>query len=169
MIVFLVGYMGCGKSTLGRELAREMGCEFFDTDDIIEKQEGVNISDIFAQKGENSFRDMERKVIETLSEKKNAIVSTGGGLPCFRENMDLMNKIGFTIYIDVPIDILVSRIAKTGAKRPLVAQKSNAEISEFVLKSIAEREPFYAKAKMKVSGRSLRASDIIQMLNIQNY
>lgn len=167
MIVFLVGYMGCGKSTLGRQMARDMGYEFLDTDEMLEKLEGATVSDIFARKGEKAFRVMEHDAIGSLEGKDKVVVSTGGGLPCFCDNMALMNEIGFTVYLDVPIDTLISRVEKTGAKRPLIAQKSDQELEEFVRASVLTREPFYKQAKMTVSGRSVRASDIIQLINIQ--
>lgn len=167
MIVFLVGYMGCGKSTLGRQMAQDMGCEFFDTDEMVEKEEGSAISDIFARKGEDAFRMMERKAIKSLEGRENAVVSTGGGLPCFGDNMAFLNKIGFTVYIDVPVNTLIDRIARTGSKRPLLAQKSGQELDAYVRESVLAREPFYKQAKMKVCGKSVRASDIIQLINIQ--
>lgn len=169
MIIFLVGYMGCGKSTLGRQMAREMGYEFLDTDELVEKAAGAEVSEIFARKGEAAFRAMERKAVESLKGKKNAVVSTGGGLPCFGDNMALLNELGFTVFLDVPIDTLVSRISKTGSKRPLVAQKSERELEAFVKESLSVREPFYKQATMTVSGRSVRASDIVQLINIKNY
>lgn len=167
MIVFLVGYMGCGKSTLGRQMAHEMGCAFLDTDEMLEKQEGMSVSEIFAEKGETAFRDMERKAVESLEGMEHAVVSTGGGLPCFGDNMTLMNKMGFTVYIDVPVEVLVGRIARTGAKRPLIAAKSGEELEAFVRDNVQAREPFYRQARMTVSGRSVRASDIIQLINIK--
>lgn len=169
MIVFLVGYMGCGKSTLGRQMAREMGCEFLDTDELVEQAEGADVSEIFARQGEAAFRTMERQAIESLRGKANAVVSTGGGLPCFGDNMELLNKLGFTVYLNVPVDTLVSRISKTGSKRPLIVQKSEDELVEFVKESLSVREPYYKQAMMTVSGRSVRASDIVQLINIKNY
>ena len=99
MLIFLVGYMGCGKSTLGREMARRLGYEFVDTDNFIEEQQGKKISAIFAEEGEDYFRKLEREAVKSLKGRDNVIVSTGGGLPCFNGNMELMNEMGFTVFI----------------------------------------------------------------------
>ena len=97
--LFLIGYMGCGKSTLGRRLARRLGAEFADTDALIERREGASVADVFRYEGEERFREVEREVLEQTLAGTAAVVSTGGGLPVWRDNMARMNAAGFTVYL----------------------------------------------------------------------
>ena len=166
MLIFLVGYMGCGKSTLGREMARKMGYEFVDTDNLIEEQQGKKISAIFAEQGEEYFRELEHEAVRSLAGMENAIVSTGGGLPCFNGNMDLMNEIGFTVFLKLDADTLMRRLSKTGNRRPLVADKTPEELRAFIEASLEHRERFYSQAKMTVTGNYIQVNDILQLMEL---
>lgn len=98
--LFLVGYMGCGKSTLGRKLARRLGVDFIDTDALVEEREGASVADVFRYEGEERFREAERRVLdEVIAGASFAVVSTGGGLPTWRDNMPCMNAVGHTVYL----------------------------------------------------------------------
>lgn len=166
MLIFLVGYMGCGKSTLGREMARRLGYEFVDTDNFIEEQQGKKISAIFAEEGENYFRKLEREAVKSLKGRDNVIVSTGGGLPCFNGNMELMNEMGFTVFIKLDPEMLVKRLSKTGSKRPLLAGKTPEELRAFIETNLGHREPFYSKAKMTVYGNYIQVDDILRLMEL---
>ena len=117
--LFLIGYMGCGKSTLGRRLARRLGAEFADTDALIERREGASVADVFRYEGEERFREVEREVLEQTLAGTAAVVSTGGGLPVWRDNMARMNAAGFTVYLRREAEQIARRLSPYGRqKRP---------------------------------------------------
>ncbi|MBP5419455.1 MAG: shikimate kinase [Bacteroidales bacterium] len=153
--VFLVGYMGSGKTTIGRYLAHDLGWSFIDMDDYFEQKHQCTIKEYFAQYGEDAFRDAEHAVVEELCSISNAVVATGGGAPCFFDNMDKMVAAGATIYISVEPEILAARLSKAKDKRPLIAEKTDEELLAYIKEKLAEREPFYRKAKLIVDGERL--------------
>ena len=146
--IILVGFMGSGKTTVGRQLAKKSGRKFLDLDQFIEEQEGKSITEIFESIGEKGFRELETQAIQKLESNANLVISTGGGLPCFNDNMSRLNDLGFTIFLDVPIKMIASRLAEATAKRPLLADKSASEILDFISLKMQERRPFYQQAKM---------------------
>lgn len=164
MLIFLVGYMGSGKSTLGRSVARKMMMKFCDMDSLIESREGKSVSEIFAEHGESYFRSVERAVLEGFSVADNLVIATGGGVPCFGDNMALMNKKGMTIYISVKAGILASRLANSKSSRPILANKSSEELKAFVEQMLSEREPFYREAAYIVEGDNIKPNDICSVL-----
>ncbi len=120
MLIFLIGYMGCGKSTIGRKLSKRLKWTLIDTDTKIEQREGVSIGEIFDREGELRFREMERECVEELvQDGRDVIVSTGGGLPIWADNMELLNRVGETIYISRTAENIASRLSVAGReKRP---------------------------------------------------
>lgn len=148
MKLFLIGYMGCGKSSLGRKVARRLGVRFVDTDSVIEEREGASISDIFQYEGEEYFRRLERSVIdEVADDTADVVVSTGGGLPVWKDNMETMNRVGTTVYIRRSAEQIASRLSPYGRqKRPKLRGLSDEEIVDFMTRNMAEREPYYARA-----------------------
>ncbi len=153
--VFLIGYMGCGKSTIGRYIAKDMGWRFIDMDDFVEKQIGCSISQFFADKGEDEFRKAEAQALKTLTSEHNAIIATGGGAPCHFDNIDVMRAAGLTIYIKVEPQVLAARLKDAKNQRPLLAGKSDDELLDFISSQLKNREPFYSKAEMSVDGDRL--------------
>ncbi len=153
--VFLIGYMGCGKSTIGRYIAKDMGWRFIDMDDFVEKQIGCSISQFFADKGEDEFRKAEAQALKTLASEHNAIIATGGGAPCHFDNIDVMRAAGLTIYIKVEPQVLAARLKDAKNQRPLLAGKSDDELLDFISSQLKNREPFYSKAEMSVDGDRL--------------
>jgi shikimate kinase len=152
MKIFLVGYMGCGKSTVGKELAHMLNFPFYDTDQIIEKTENNSISNIFQEQGEDAFRLKERKVlIEMLDRYPSGIFSTGGGMPCFLDNMKLMNKGGYTVFINCGVNLLYDRLGKS-KNRPVIKGKTEYELKKFISNHLLQRRPYYNLAKIKVMG-----------------
>ena len=153
--VFLVGYMGSGKSTIGKFLARDLGWQFIDMDDLFEQNAGCSISDFFAQHGQDAFRQAEADLLRQLASADKAVIATGGGAPCFHSNMEVMNNAGLTIYINVlPVD-LARRLAPAKAHRPILADKSDDELESFIAQQLQTRDPFYRQAKMTVDGERL--------------
>ena len=146
--VFLVGYMGVGKTTIGKLLSKELGVQFIDLDKYIESRYRKTVPDIFAEKGEEKFRMIEREMLREVASFQNVLISTGGGTPCFFDNMDLMNQHGVTVYIKASAKQLVSRLLASKGVRPIIQGKSPEELKDFVTTHLAEREEYYSKAKL---------------------
>lgn len=146
MKLFLIGMPGSGKSTTAREIADLKDIAFYDTDDLIQTKYQMSIPEIFRKSGEKEFRKFERIVLEEIILKDNFIVATGGGLPCFHDNMNKMNNAGITVYLKTSIDILVQRI-RLSFDRPLLLGKSDKELSDYLIKLSEYRKPFYLQAK----------------------
>ena len=148
MKIFLIGYMGCGKSSLGRKIAKAANMQFVDMDSMIEQKEGASVSDIFAYAGEEYFRRTERNLIEELAQSEDdMVISTGGGVPTWQDNMERMNSIGESFYLRRSAQQIASRLSPHGRqKRPKLRGLSDEELVEFMTRNMAEREPFYQKA-----------------------
>lgn len=146
MLIFLVGYMASGKTTLGLELAKSLSVPFIDIDEYIEKKEGKTISQIFEDKGETYFRRLEHDCLKEIILLSNAVVSTGGGLPCFNDNMKLINDAGISIYLEASVKELVDRLLLMGESRPLVRGKSREELYDYINKHLGERIKWYEMA-----------------------
>ncbi len=164
MLLFLVGYMGCGKSTIGRKLSAKIGCDMVDTDHLIEEREGLSIAEIFEKMGEAHFRELERDVLkELIAQGDSCIVSTGGGLPLFGDNMELMNTAGLTVYLHRTAENIASRLSSAGRqRRPKLRGLSDEELVEFMSKNIAERYPTYMKANCVVEAVPMSDDEILE-------
>lgn len=171
MLIFLVGYMGAGKSTGGQRLARRLRFPFYDTDRMLEKRAACSIAEIFAQQGEAAFRVMERDVIRGLIDAdraadrdadRNAVVSTGGGAPCHFDTMDRMRAAGVTIYLQLPVEKLVERLepSRKPSSRPLLSGVSKGALPALIAEHLAEREPFYTRASMIVDGQTFESERV---------
>ncbi|PSR11128.1 MAG: shikimate kinase [Bacteroidetes bacterium] len=147
--IFLVGFMGSGKSHVGKKLALHLGCPFSDLDHAIEMAAGATISTIFEQHGEAYFRLLERRALHDSSYAPAGVLATGGGTPCFFNNMDWMNKNGICIFLDADPAVLTERLWKGKFKRPLLKKLDQPELACYVHDKIAERRPFYEKAAVQ--------------------
>ena len=147
--IFLIGYMGAGKTTLGRALAKELGIQFIDLDSYIEKRLCKSVSQIFAENGEEGFRYIERRMLHEVGDFENVVISTGGGTPCFFDNIEYMNEHGTTVFLDVPVERLFIRLSIARKKRPLIMNKNDEELRSFIIEQLNKREPHYNKAKQK--------------------
>lgn len=154
--IFLIGYMGSGKTTLGKALAARTGMEFIDLDHYIEARFHANVRDIFATRGEEGFRDIERRMLDEVSGFEDVIVACGGGTPCFFDNMEVMNRRGTTVLLDASIDTLHRRLLHGRAARPLIAGLSDGELREFIISALAARMPHYGRASVRF------ASDLLE-------
>ena len=160
--IFLVGYMGCGKTTLGVELARELGMPFIDLDDYIEERCEATIKEIYSLVGEARFRDIERQALtEVAHTPEAAIVACGGGTPCHSGNMELMNSRGLTIWLTTSAQRIAARLClpEHKSKRPLIANLDDAEVLDYVTASLAEREPYYALAQLRFDSTDIETAD----------
>ncbi|MCR5077145.1 MAG: shikimate kinase [Prevotella sp.] len=145
--IILIGYMGAGKTTVGKALAKELGVPFYDLDWYIESRMHKTVKQIFDEKGENGFRQVERAMLHEVAEFEHVIISCGGGTPCFFDNMDYMNRQGETVYLKATSEVLYSHLRMGKSVRPLLLNKTPEEVSLFVREQLQRREPFYAKAK----------------------
>ena len=145
--IFLIGYMGAGKTTLGKAFAKEMNLSFVDQDWYIEERFHKTVQEIFAERGEQGFRELERQILHEIAEFENVVISTGGGAPCFFDNMDFMNQKGETVFLNVSPEVLFHRLKLASHSRPILRGKSNDELKAFIVKALDKRKPFYSKAK----------------------
>lgn len=150
--IFLIGYMGCGKSTLGRNLARLTTLEFIDLDSYIETRFHANVRDIFATRGEEGFRIIERNILHEVGEFEDVIVACGGGTPCHFDNIDYMNSRGTTVFLNTSIPKLHTRLMRGRHKRPLIASLSDEALLDFIKEKLAERMKYYTKASASFAG-----------------
>ncbi len=164
MRIFLIGYMGCGKSTLGRRLAADMGIQFIDMDSYIEERNYKTVPQIFAEEGEAEFRKKERKALEELTEFTDVVIATGGGAPCFFDNMELMNQSGVTVFLNIDPTILAGRLLKSKTERPLIKGKSREELIAFIHESLQKRSPFYEKAALQITKPDVETDTVIEQL-----
>lgn len=153
--IYLLGMPSSGKSTLGRGLARVLECPFVDMDKRIEAREGLSISELFTLRGEDYFRKAESAVLKSLPTTELQVVSTGGGVPCFFDNLDFIKANGLSIFLDVPLPVLVERLLRSRKDdRPLYRQKDPAELKATLETTYANRLPIYRQADLIVSGET---------------
>ena len=160
--IILIGYMGAGKTTLGKVLGRETGLQFFDLDAYIEDRFHRKIPQIFAEKGEEGFRDIERRMLHEVAEFEDVIISCGGGTPCFYDNMDYMNQQGETVFLKAEPHVLQAHLMMGKTIRPLIQGKSPEELDAFIRESLTAREPFYSKAKHTIEIDVIERNDQIK-------
>ena len=160
--IFLIGYMGCGKSTMGRAVSQLTGVSFIDLDNYIEGRYHMSVKEIFAKHGEEGFRDIERRMLQEVADFEDVIVACGGGTPCFFDNMEYMNAHGTTVFLNTPIPRLHSRLMRGRHKRPLIANKSDEELLEFIKTALATRMEHYAKAQIEFSSERLESREEIE-------
>lgn len=146
--IYLIGYMGAGKTTIGKALEKRTGLSFIDLDYYIEGRYRKTVSQLFAEKGEEAFREIERRMLHEVSMFEDVVISTGGGTPCFFDNMDYMNSQGTTIYLKVPVAELAGRLELCKHTRPVLAGRSGKELESFIAKSLAKRDVFYTQASV---------------------
>lgn len=156
--------MGCGKSTLGRRLSKHLNLQFIDMDDYIEERNYKTVPQIFAEEGETEFRKKEQKALHELSEFTDVVIATGGGAPCFFDNIDVMNATGKTIYLNIAPAILADRLLKSKTERPLIKGKSKDELIAFIDETLAKRNAFYKQAKYQITKPDFDLDELQQLI-----
>jgi shikimate kinase len=164
-LIFFTGFMGCGKTTWSRKLAAHLGYDFIDLDHLLEEQAGMTIAEYFASYGEEAFRILESEVLKQTAYSNSTVISTGGGLPCFFDNMSWMNAHGKTVYIKLSPKTLVDRLEKGKAKRPLLRDKDGDELLAFITEKLAEREDYYMQAAYIADGINLSVEGLEALIN----
>ena len=167
MKLFLIGMMGSGKSYWSRQLSKKLKTGGYDLDFLIESHEEKTISEIFEEDGEAYFRKSEAKILRWFAEKKAFVLATGGGTPCFHDNMDWMNANGITIWIDETVETMVERLKPGKDRRPLISSLSDEALTAFLNDRLAERSPIYEKAQHRLRGKEI--SDLSFKKIIQQY
>lgn len=164
MKIFLIGYMGSGKSTVGKKLAEKFNLGFIDFDDYIEKASGKTISDIFETQGEEKFRTLEMKYLAEILKMDNALISLGGGTPCFNNNIDIINKNGISVYIEMSADALAKRLIKARKKRPLIQGMNEVDLKYFIEANLEKRREVYHQAKHIVHSGNNTADELTEKI-----
>ncbi|MBQ9656611.1 MAG: shikimate kinase [Prevotella sp.] len=145
--VILIGYMGSGKTTVGKALSKETGMMFYDLDWYIESRMRKSVSAIFAEKGEEAFRQMEYNMLHEVAEFEDVIISCGGGTPCFFDNIDYLNRQGEVVYLKATPEVLYRHLLMAKVERPLLKDKTPEELIAYITQHLKEREPYYCKAR----------------------
>jgi len=152
--------MGSGKSHLGKELAVLMKYSFVDTDALIEEKQKKTIADIFSSEGEESFRAMEKKTLQSLLKKAKTVIATGGGMPCHDNNMQVMNEHGLTVYLECGVGFLFHRLMAEKKERPLISNLSDIDLMEYISGTLNNRKVFYEQCRLKVNAEKITAEKL---------
>jgi shikimate kinase len=164
MRIYLIGFMGSGKTALGKKLASHLQFPFFDIDEKFENQFKITINDFFMKYGEEAFRKLERKLLHETLERETAVISTGGGTPCFFDNMDFINKHGTSVFMNIPINMAIHRLKNAKKPRPLLENILPSDFSEFLQNLYLKRLPFYQQAHILMDTNTMDAKQLSQII-----
>lgn len=159
--IFFIGYMGSGKSTLGRWLATALNLRFIDLDEYIETSYTKSVGELFDEVGETEFRNIERKALREVAKFEDCLIATGGGTPCFFDNMDFMNAVGVTVYLRTSVAELTERLKLFRNKRPLLRQKTDEELETHIVDMLEKRAPFYQQAHFILDTETLTEENLL--------
>jgi shikimate kinase len=162
--IFLIGMMGSGKSYWAQKMAKWNKCVGYDLDALIEMNEEKTIAEIFNEVGEEYFRKAEAKILRWFKEKKKFVIATGGGVPCFNDNMQWMKKEGIVIWLDESVEVLVKRLAIEKEQRPLIAKLSDNEIAHYIENKLVERHSFYAQAHYRLTSDQINDAGLKKLI-----
>ena len=159
--VFLIGYMGCGKTTLGRVLARQMQCRFIDLDEYVEARNGMSVAEIFDEMGENRFRELETEALQEAATMNDVVISCGGGTPCHSDNIALMNEAGVTVWLTTSPERITARLLlpEEKCKRPKINTLNPDQVLPLVERELAARTPFYALAQLQFDSTDIETAE----------
>lgn len=156
--------MGSGKSTYGKRLAEAMQFNFVDTDTLIEEQEGMEITEIFKNKGEDYFRDREAQVLTKVSQLNKTIIATGGGMPCWENNLEFMNKTGLTVYLKAGLGCVMKNLLSEKEKRPMIANIDSTVLADYIHEKLEERKPCYKNAHCSIVTNNMKFSALHELV-----
>ena len=168
MRIYLIGYMACGKTTLGKELAHKLSLSFLDLDKFLEKKYFKTIPQIFGEEGESGFRLKEQACLQEVSEFEDVVIATGGGAPCFFDNVQVMNRTGICIFLDVEAEELADRLLQSKIERPLVKGKTPEELVGFIERMLEKRRPYYEQASYILTGSNISTSEILSRIEFEH-
>ncbi len=164
MRIYLVGYMGAGKSSTSKRLAGRLGWEAYDTDRLFEARFRISINDFFHKYDAELFRRLEAQVLRDTLAYDDAVIATGGGTPCFNNNMEWMNGNGLTVFLNISPQSAFTRLSQSKVKRPILVDKSPEEMEAFILQNYTERMPFYEQAQLTVKGENLDLDALVNAI-----
>jgi shikimate kinase len=164
MKIFLIGMMGSGKSYWMDKLGQKLKLHRYDLDQLVEEDEGRSIREIFEESGEDHFRKIESAILKRFSDKDDFILATGGGAPCYFDNMEWMNKEGITIWLDEDTDALVERLIPEKAHRPLISHLDNDQLKKYLEQKKEERKRFYSRAKFTLTGEAINEKNMLSLI-----
>jgi shikimate kinase len=168
MKIFLIGFMGSGKTHWGHRLATRLSLPFYDLDTLIVDKEKASVADIFAEKGEEYFRFLEKEILESITDQQESfILSCGGGTPCFFNNIEFMKKSGKVIWLNTAVDVLRQRLQRERMSRPLIAEVSEGDLQRYIIRKLSERRMYYQQADVTVSEENTNLDELIRIL-LQN-
>ncbi len=162
--VYLIGFMGVGKSTVGRKLASMLDWNFLDTDAIFEEKYKVSINTFFEKYGEKLFRKLEYDLLKSTFNLNNHVISTGGGLPCYLDAMHQINENGISVYLDMNENTILNRLLNSKQKRPLVVYKTENELIDFIKEKLNDRVPYYTQAIISVPAVSINLKELLEKI-----
>lgn len=164
MRIYLIGYSYSGKTTLGRETARRLGVQFFDTDKAIELKYHTSISTFFSHYGEQAFRIIERQILQSTAEMDNVIISTGGGTPCNDSNIRFILDHGTAIHLQMSVDDIMERIAHARRTRPLLKDKTPEQVRQYITQQLQQRLPYYNQAQLTLPAFDANTDQLIKLI-----
>jgi shikimate kinase len=162
--IYLIGFMGSGKSTVGRKIARGLNYDFYDLDNYIESYSGQSVTSLFQTKGEAYFRDLETECLRHFDDKKNIVLATGGGTPCFDDNLKTMLANACCVYLKMGEGALFQRLHQAIPKRPLLLGKSEDELRDYIHETLLKREEFYMQSHIIIDGINISTTSLIGVL-----
>ncbi len=164
MRIYLIGFMGCGKSSFGKRLAKKLEYPFVDLDEEVERKAGQNIEELFRLEGESVFRKYEQEaLLETITHKK-AVIAAGGGTPCFEDNMEFMKSEGVTVYLRMSPLSLAHRLESAKRQRPLVQNMKGDKLFEYVKHTLSVREQYYLQSHCVIKGETVKPDQVIALV-----
>ena len=165
MKIFLIGFMGSGKTHWARLLSKKLGLAFYDLDTVIVEQEKKSVADIFSEKGEEYFRYKETEALERIAEEQEGfILSCGGGTPCFFNNIEYMKKSGKVIWLNTSIEVLTQRLMRERKSRPLIREVDESDLGRYIVRKLSERRMYYQQADVTVNEESVTLEELIRLL-----
>ena len=166
MLIFIIGYMGAGKTTLGKLLAEQLNYHFHDLDEMFEISTGYSIGSYFEKFGEAAFRQKEREILFSHLDDSETVIATGGGTPCYSDNMTMMNQKGITVFIDISFDTIMERLSGKFHDRPMLKHIPHEQLPEFISEHMKSRLEYYSRALIKVDGDKVDLEDISALKTI---
>jgi len=165
MIVYLIGFMGSGKAYYGKRLAKAFDFNFVDTDKIIEERENLEITEIFKTKGEDYFREIEAKVLTEVSQLNKTIVAIGGGMPCWKNNLNFMNTTGLTVYLKAGLGCVMKNLLREKERRPMIANIDPTVLADYIHEKLEERKPCYKNAHTSIVTNNMKFSELQTLIS----
>ncbi len=164
MLIFLTGFPGCGKTYLGNSVSLQLKLPFVDTDHLLAKELNEPVTSVFKTKGENYFRLKESELLRSMIKKRRALISTGGGMPCYHDNMRWMNENGITIYLEASAAFLFHRLVKEKSTRPLISHLTDVELMIYITETLSSRRQFYEKGQLKLNAETITPARLISVI-----